>query len=47
MASVTLKDIAREANVTPATVSMVINNKPNISKATKERVLQIAKRLNY
>jgi DNA-binding LacI/PurR family transcriptional regulator len=47
MASVTLKDIAREANVTPATVSMVINNKPNISIATKERVMQIAKRLNY
>ncbi len=44
---VTLKDIAIRAGVTSATVSMVINNKPNISEATRKKVLKIAKELNY
>jgi LacI family transcriptional regulator len=45
--AVTLKDIAERAGVTAATVSMVINNKPNISQATRKKVLKIAKELNY
>jgi DNA-binding LacI/PurR family transcriptional regulator len=45
--AVTLKDIAARAGVTTATVSMVINNKPNISEATKKKVLAIASELNY
>ncbi|MCU0609325.1 MAG: LacI family transcriptional regulator [Chitinispirillaceae bacterium] len=44
---VTLKDIAKRAGVTSATVSMVINNKPNISGSTRKKVLAIAKELNY
>ncbi len=44
---VTLKDIAERAGVTSATVSMVINNKPNISEATRKKVLKIARELNY
>jgi LacI family transcriptional regulator len=44
---VTLKDIAECAGVTSATVSMVINNKPNISEATRKKVLKIAKEMNY
>jgi len=44
---VTLKDIAERAHVTTATVSMVINNKPNISDETRQRVLAIARELNY
>ena len=44
---VTLKDIAERAKVTAATVSMVINNKPNISEETREKVLSIARELNY
>jgi LacI family transcriptional regulator len=44
---VTLKDIAERAGVTSATVSMVINNKPNISEATRRKVLKIARELNY
>jgi LacI family transcriptional regulator len=44
---VTLKDIAQRAGVTSATVSMVINNKPNISEETRRKVLKIAKELNY
>lgn len=45
--AVTLKDIAELAGVTSATVSMVVNNKPNISRQTRERVLAIARKLNY
>lgn len=44
---VTLKDIAERAGVTAATVSMVVNNRPNISEATRRKVLKIAKELNY
>jgi LacI family transcriptional regulator len=44
---VTLRDIAQRAGVTAATVSMVINNKPNISEATRKKVLKIAADLNY
>jgi LacI family transcriptional regulator len=44
---VTLKDIAARAGVTSATVSMVINNKPNISEDTRRKVLKIAKELSY
>lgn len=43
----TLKDIAKEANCTPATVSMVLNHSGRISDATRERVLCIAKKYNY
>jgi len=45
--AVTLKDIAERVGVTPATVSMVLNNKPNIGKETREKVLKVAKELNY
>ncbi|WP_125152818.1 LacI family DNA-binding transcriptional regulator [Clostridium rectalis] len=48
MKKVTMKDIAREANVSKTTVSMVINNRAdNISEETKTRILDIAKELNY
>ncbi len=43
----TLKDIAKASGVTAATVSMVINKKAKISPATREKVLNIAKELNY
>jgi len=45
--AITLKDIAKKAGVTSATVSMVINNKPNISSETREKVLRIAKEMCY
>ncbi len=47
---VTIKEIAREANVSPTTVSLILNNKSKerkISASTEERVLQIAKRMGY
>ncbi|MCE5200185.1 MAG: LacI family DNA-binding transcriptional regulator [Armatimonadota bacterium] len=44
-----IQDIANKANVSTATVSRVLNKKddPHISLATRQRVLQIAKELNY
>ena len=49
MKKATMKDIASQANVSVATVSYVLNNAENqsIPAETKERVLQIAKKLNY
>jgi LacI family transcriptional regulator len=43
----TIKDIAREADVSYATVSRALNHKYGVHPATKERILEIAKRLNY
>jgi len=44
----TIKDIAKAAGVSTATVSMILNKKDkNISQPTRERVLKIAKDINY
>ena len=40
-------DIAKEAGVSTATVSRVINNKPNISPKTRKRVTAVLERHNY
>jgi alkylated DNA nucleotide flippase Atl1 len=45
--SVTMKDIAEVAGVSPATVSLAINQKAGITEETRQRVLDMAKRLNY
>lgn len=44
---VTIKDIAKEANVSVTTVSRVLNNKPDVNYKTKQKVLQVIKKLNY
>lgn len=46
---VTVKDVAREAGVSVATVSYIMNNRTDqkISEATRKKVLQIANLLNY
>jgi LacI family transcriptional regulator len=44
---VNIKDIARLANVSPSTVSKALNHQTDISEATRERILAIAKELNY
>ena len=43
----TIKDIAKIANVSTATVSYVLNGNGNISKETREKVLRIIEELNY
>lgn len=44
---ITIKDIAAESGVSLSTVSLVMNNNPRISQATRERVLQTIERLGY
>ncbi len=44
---ITIKDIAEEAGVSVNTVSRALNNKPDVSPQTKEKVLEIAKKLGY
>ena len=46
---VTARDVAREAGVSPSTVSMILNDYKNItfSDETKKRVLEICDRLGY
>lgn len=43
----TMKDIARMTGLSESTVSRVLNNRPYIKQATRERVLQAAKELDY
>jgi len=44
---INIRDIARLARVSVATVSRVINNSPNVSPKTRERVLQVIKEFDY
>lgn len=44
---VTIKDVAKEANVSPSTVSRVIAGSSRISEETKKRVKNAIKKLNY
>ncbi|WP_028547461.1 LacI family DNA-binding transcriptional regulator [Paenibacillus sp. UNC451MF] len=44
---VTIYDIAKKANVSPMTVSRVINNSPSISEKTRKKVEDIIQELDY
>lgn len=44
---VTMKDVAREAGVSTATVSHVINKTRFVEKETKDKVLKVMKKLDY
>lgn len=44
---VTIKDVAKEANVAVSTVSRVLSNSDKISDKTKKKVLDAVKKLNY
>ncbi len=43
----TIKDIARLARVSHTTVSRALNDRPRVSRKTRERIRAIAKKLNY
>lgn len=42
-----IRDIARLANVTPGTISKVLNNYPDISEATRQHVMKIIEENQY
>jgi len=44
---VTLKDLAKRLNLSVVTVSRALNDHPDVSEATKARVLSMARKLNY
>lgn len=44
---ITIKDIAKKANVSVSTVSRVLNDKGRVSKNTKNRTLKIIEQMNY
>ncbi len=43
----TIREIARLANVSPATISLVLNNKPGVGDETRKRVQSILKEYDY
>ena len=45
--AVTIKDVAKKANVAPSTVSRVIADNPSISDKTKRKVRKVMKELGY
>lgn len=44
---ITLKDIAKRCDVSPSTVSNILNGKTNVSEATKNKVLDAIKESGY
>ncbi|CCQ11723.1 Transcriptional regulator, LacI family [Pseudoalteromonas luteoviolacea B = ATCC 29581] len=47
MKKVTINSVATYAGVSKKTVSRVLNNEPNVSPATREKVLKVFKELDY
>ncbi|MGX7417464.1 catabolite control protein A [Carnobacterium gallinarum] len=45
--TITIYDVAREANVSMATVSRVVNGNPNVKPTTRKKVLEVIDRLDY
>ena len=44
---ITVKDIARLCNVSPGTVSNIINGRPNVGVETREQVLRVIQETGY
>jgi LacI family transcriptional regulator len=44
---ITIKDIARELQISPSTVSRALKNHPDISQETKKAVMELANKLEY
>jgi len=45
--NITIYDVAREANVSMATVSRVVNGNPNVKPVTRKKVVEVIDRLGY
>lgn len=45
--AVTARDVAREAGVSPATVSLVFRDRPGVGKETRDRVREVARHLGF
>ncbi|SHF95068.1 LacI family DNA-binding transcriptional regulator [Ornithinibacillus halophilus] len=45
--TITIKDVAKKANVSIATVSRILNDKPGYSEETKKKVMQVIEELGY
>ncbi len=45
--AITSKELAQKLGISAATVSMVLNNKPGISEATRQKVLDAAQKYGY
>ncbi len=45
--SITAKQIAKELNISPAAVSMALNNKPGVSNDTRRKIIETAKAMGY
>ncbi|QIZ10205.1 catabolite control protein A [Priestia megaterium] len=45
--NITIYDVAREASVSMATVSRVVNGNPNVKPVTRKKVLEVIDRLGY
>ena len=43
----TIRDVAKMANVSVATVSRILNNKPDVSGETRQKVLDVIDELGY
>lgn len=43
----TIKDVAKLAATSTATVSLVLNNRPGVNENTRKRVMEAVKKLNY
>lgn len=42
-----IKDVAQRLKVSPATVSLVLNNKPGVAEETRQRVLKLVQEMGY
>ena len=46
-AKVTIKDVAKEAGVSQSSVHLALSGKAGVSESTRQRILEIARRMNY
>ena len=47
MMGIKVKDLASMLNLSPSTVSLVLNNRPGISEATRNKVRKAVKDMGY